>query len=368
MLHKINHQSIKICMEKIILSIFLILTLFPISSGFSAEVTDNPPTLSVVLTSDSPFVYKDDEGYTVVVSAVENTNNLTSVTDVRVRVNFYNDVSPEPLEIIEGETILEVIPPLGKSPYMIRTNSSNPDITQASVSLGGFHTSPSKSKELSVELSNIVLDDTLHFSGVLKNGAAPINNTNVYLAFYDNFDPPRIIGISTIPLGNVESNEIMNFSFNEQIQTRSVGFLLFSESNVFYSGIVDVKIPESVTATRLVTISNVSVLDYQGKALSEIKVGSTVKIQSESWIQFSADQKSDETPYTYYVQIKQSGKTPFVEFIGKYDGRYIGAGSQLQSLDWIPENDGLFFIETFVWDRNNVPIADQGPIVLVVVK
>jgi len=28
----------------------------------------------------------------------------------------------------------------------------------------------------------------------------------------------------------------------------------------------------------------------------------------------------------------------------------------------------LFFIETFVWDRNNVPIADQGPIVLVVVK
>ena len=355
-------------MEKIILSIFLILTLFPISSGFSAEVTDNPPTLSVVLTSDSPFVYKDDEGYTVVVGAVENTNNLTSVTDVRVRVNFYNDVSPEPLEIIEGETILEVIPPLGKSPYMIRTNSSNPDITQASVSLGGFHTSPSKSKELSVELSNIVLDDTLHFSGVLKNGAAPINNTNVYLAFYDNFDPPRIIGISTIPLGNVESNEIMNFSFNEQIQTRSVGFLLFSESNVFYSDSVDVKIPESEITTRLVTISNVSVLDSQGKALSEIKVGSTVKIQSESWIQFSADQKSDETPYTYYVQIKQSGKTPFVEFIGKYDGRYIGAGSQLQSLDWIPENDGLFFIETFVWDRNNVPIADQGPIVLVVVK
>jgi len=66
--------------------------------------------------------------------------------------------------------------------------------------------------------------------------------------------------------------------------------------------------------------------------------------------------------------VKQSGKSPFVEFIGKYDGRYIGAGSQSQSIDWIPENDGLFFIETFVWDRNNIPIADQGPILLVVVK
>jgi len=359
-------------MKKIILSLFLILILFPISSGFSQEYSDNKPTLSAVLTSDSPFVYKDNEGYTVVVGAVENTSTLTSITDVRVHVNFYDDVSDEPLEIIEGGTILEVIPPLGKSPYMIRTNSQNPDITQVSVSLDGFNSSPSKSKQLTVELSNIVLDDTLHFSGVLKNGAAPINNTNVYLAFYDNFDPPRIVGVSTIPIGAVNSNEIINFSFNEKIQSSyvgfPVGFILFSESDVFYSDIVDVKIPASEITTRLVTISNVSVLDSQGNPLSEINVGSPVKIQSKAWIQFSADQKSNETPYSYYVQVKQSGKTPFVEFIGKYDGRYIGAGSQSQSIDWIPENDGLFFIETFVWDRNNIPIANQGPIVLVVVK
>jgi len=50
-------------MKKIVLSVFLILILFPISSGFSQEYSDNPPTLSAVLTSDSPFVYKDDEGY-----------------------------------------------------------------------------------------------------------------------------------------------------------------------------------------------------------------------------------------------------------------------------------------------------------------
>jgi hypothetical protein len=355
-------------MKKILLSVFLILVLFPISSGFSQK-TDTLSTLSVVLTSNEAYVYKDDEGYTVVVGAVENRSNLTSITDIRVRVNFYDDYSSQPLEITEGQTILEVIPPLGKSPYMIRSNSSNPDITHVSVSLrDGFHTSPSKSNQLTVELSDIVLDNTLHFSGVLKNGAAPINNTNVYLAFYDVFNPPRIVGVYTISIGNVQSNETINFSFNEKIQTSAVGFILFSESNVFYSDPINIKIPESEASTRLVTISNVSVLDYQGKALSEIKVGSTVKIQSESWIQFSADQKSDETPYTYYVQIKQSGKTPFVEFIGKYDGRYIGAGRQLQSIDWIPENDGLFFIETFVWDRNNIPIADQGPIVLIVVK
>jgi hypothetical protein len=218
-----------------------------------------------------------------------------------------------------------------------------------------------------VEVSDILLDDALHFSGVLKNGAAPSNNTNVYLAFYDNFDPPRIIDVISIPIGSIESNETIGFNFNEKIQTRSVGFTLYAESNVFYSEPNNVNIPEFELTTKLVTLSNVSILDKEGKNLSEIKVGSTVIIQSDAWIQFSADQKTNETPYTYYVQIKQSG-TPFVEFIGKYDGRYIETGQQSQSVDWIPENSGLFFIETFVWDRNNIPIANPGPIVLILVK
>jgi hypothetical protein len=350
-------------MEKIILSIFLILILFPISSGYSAEVTDNKPTLSVVLTSDSPFVYRDNEGYTVVVGEVENTSKLSSVSRVSILVNFFDATNPQPLDVVESGTMLQVIPPLGKSPYMIRSNSPNLDITQVSVIVDGFNPSPSKSNDQSVKLNDITLDNTLDFSGVLKNGAAPISNATIYLAFYDNFIPPRIIGISTIPIGDVKSDELAPFSFNEEIPSRSVGFTLFSESNVFYSDPIDVKIPQ--LTTKLITISNVSVLDSQGKITSEIKVGSTVKIQSETWIQFSADQKSNETPYSYYVQIKQSGKTPFVEFIGKYDGSHIGADKQFPSIDWTPESSGLFFIETFVWDRNNIPIADQGPIVLV---
>jgi len=353
-------------MEKIILSIFLIFILFPISSGFSAEYTDNKPTLSVVLTSDSPFVYQDNEGYTVVIGEIENKNKLTSVANVRVHVNFYDNVNSEPVDIAEGGTLMQVITPLGKSPYMIKSNSKDLDISQASVSLVGFNPSPSKSNQLSVELSDVTLGHTLNFSGVLKNGAAPIHNATVYLAFYDNFIPPRIIGISTISIGDANSSEIVPFSFNEKISTRAVGFTLLSDSNVFYSNPVDVKIPE--LTTKLVTISNVSVLDSEGKSFSDIKVGSTVKIQSETWIQFSTDQKSDEMPFSYYVQIKQSGKTPFVEFLGKYDGSHIGADKQFPSVDWTPENSGLFFIETFVWDQNNIPIADQGPIVLVIVN
>lgn len=352
-------------MQKIFLCAFLILMLLPISSGFSQK-SDTPSTLSVALTSDSPFVYKDKEGYTIVVGNVENRSELTSVTNVQLIANFYDETGNEPLETVLGGTILEVIPELGTSPYVIQSESANPNITHVSIVLEGFSPSPSKSQQLVVESTDILLDENLRVSGILTNGGSPITDTFVYLAFYDAFIPPRLIGISSTQIGDVEANEKVDFYFNEEIDQRAISFQIFAQSNVFYSNFVDEKIPQQIT--KLVTISGVSLIDSQGNKLSEITVGSTVNIQSKVLIHFSIDQKSNETPYTYYAQVKQSGEKPYVEFIGKFDGRFIGTGSQSISIDWIPENSGLFFIETYVWDRNNIPIADKGPIVLIVVN
>ena len=165
----------------------------------------------------------------------------------------------------------------------------------------------------------------------------------------------------------MEPNSEVSFEINEETDPRSVGFLLFAESNIFNSSFVDVKIPTPQLMTKLVSISNVSMQDTKGNALSEIKVGSTVNIVSKTLVEFSGKQIPAETPYTYYVQIKESGERPYVEFVGKFDGRFIGNGVQSQSIDWIPEKKGLFFIETFVWDRNNVPLSEQGPFVLILV-
>lgn len=352
-------------MQKIFLCAFLILMLLPISSGFSQK-SDTPSTLSVALTSDSPFVYKDKEGYTIVVGNVENRSELTSVTNVQLIANFYDETGNEPLETVLGGTILEVIPELGTSPYVIQSESANPNITHVSIVLERFFPSPSKSQQLVVESTDILLDENLRVSGILTNGGSPITDTFVYLAFYDAFIPPRLIGISSTQIGDVEANEKVDFYFNEEIDQRAISFQIFAQSNVFYSNFVDEKIPQQIT--KLVTISGVSLIDSQGNKLSEITVGSTVNIQSKVLIHFSIDQKSNETPYTYYAQVKQSGEKPYVEFIGKFDGRFIGTGSQSISIDWIPENSGLFFIETYVWDRNNIPIADKGPIVLIVVN
>ncbi len=354
-------------MLKFVLGTFLVFLLMPFSQSFSQEYSDTAPTLSVSLANETPFVYQDSDGYTVVVGTVKNYNPQTSVTNVMIQVNFYDDFDPNPLEIVQGRTTLEVIHPNGESTFSIRSQTPNSAITEASVSLMGFDPSPSKQKGLTVYSSEVYLDKTLRFEGVLQNSGAPNSNTNVYLAFYDGFEPPRILEVSTVELGDVESDDKVLFNLNRQIDARAVGFLLFAESDVFSSNFVDIEIPKPQSLTKLVSISNVSVTDFSGEKLTEIPVGSIVNVKSETWIQFTADQSTNETPYTYYIQIKEAG-TSKVEYIGKDDGRFIGTGLQYPVIDWMPENSGLYFLETFVWDRNDIPIAEQGPFVLINVK
>jgi hypothetical protein len=353
---------------KLFLYSLLILLLIPMSQAYSQEYSDNASTLTVSLSSQTPFVYQNSEGYTVVVGMVENNNPLSSVTSVQIQINFFDDYDSSPLEVVHGSTTLEMIAPNEKSPYSIRSETPNLGITQVSVSLLGFDSSEEKQKGLTVYSTDVFLDDLFRFSGVLQTSGAPNSDTRVYLAFYDGFEPPRILRVATIELGDVEPNTEVVIDFNEKIDSRSVGFLLFAESDVFGSDFIDIEIPPSQVPTKLVTISDVFIEDSTGNTLSELEVGSQVNIKSKTLIQFAADQPSNETAYTYYVQVKESGKVPYVEYIGKFDGRFIGNGQETQTLDWIPEKTGLYFIETFVWDRNNVPIAEQGPFVLIVVN
>jgi len=366
-------------MKKSIFSIILILILIPISQAYSQEYTDTNPTLSISTNSNSNFVYQDSEGYTVVIGLIENNDPLSFVTNVVVQANFYDDFNPNPLEVKEGSTILKVIPPNTKSPYIIRSDNSNSDITEVSTKFLTFNTSELMNNSLNISINDVSLEPiitasdsvySLSFLGILQNGDAPTSNAIVHFAFYDIFN--RIIQISTIEIGDVDAKELISLKLNEEINPSSVGFLLFSESDKFYSDVIDVKIPPPQIRTNLVTISDVTVKDNLGKKLSEIKIGNTVQIESETLIQFFTDNIVNETPYTYYAQIKEispdPNMPPTVHFIGKFDGRFIENGLEFQSIDWIPEKQGLFFIETFVWDRNNSPLGAQGPFVLILVN
>ena len=372
MLCEINRLVSSNGMTRYILYAFLILLLVPVSLAFSQEYSDNAPTLSVSLGNEPPFVYQDSDGYTVVVGIIENNDSMASVGNVQVIVNFFDDTGNSPLEVVSGYSTLEVIPPNGKSTYSIRSESANPKITDASIALVGFNSSIDKQKGLSVYSTDIFLDTALSFSGVLENGGAPSSSTNVYIAFYDGFEPPRILNVDTIDIGIVYPNTNVPFVYDEEINPRAVGFLLFAESNVFGSDFVDIQLPASQIPDKIVTITGVSIEDVAGNKLSELDAGEIYYVKSRTVIEFGSDMRSDETPYTYYVQIKKSperrGDPPTVEYIGKFDGRFIGSGVETQTIDWIPLQPGFFFVETFVWDRDNVPIAEQGPYTLMVVR
>jgi len=357
-------------MQKSIFGIILFVLLLPISPIFSQEYTDTNPTLSISLNSEINFIYHDSDGYTIVVGLIENNDPLAFLTNVIIQATFFDSFNSNALDVSEGKTVLKVIPPNSKSPFIIRSENPNPNISEVQLSILNFDTSKSMQNKLFVSVNDIFLDPmfdfydstyTLSFSGELQNGSALIQETAVHLAFYDVFD--RIIQVSTIEIGDVDINKKIPLELTEKINSSAVGFLLFSESDTFYSTTVNVKLPPPQIITKLATISDVIVTNTLGKTLSEIKVGSTVKIESKTLLQFD----TNEIPYTYYVQIKEIPSnldTPStIEYIGNFDDQFIGNGIKLQSLDWIPEKKGLFFIETFLWDGNNVPIAAKGPLV-----
>ncbi len=364
MLSEINPLSLRKHVIWVTCSL-LVLMLVPFTLGFAQEYYDNDPKLTVSLISE-PFVYQDSEGYTVVVGMVEN-NNSAPVSNIQIQVQFFEDNNPNPLEILSGNTTLQVIPANSKSTYSISSYTQNSNIESASVKILGFASSAEKQQGLTVR-ADVSLDNTFSLSGVLENSGAPSSDVNVYLALHDGFDPPRTLRVFTIELGNIAPYINVPFPFENVIDSRSVGVYLFAESDVFSSNFADIEIPPPQILTKLVTISNVSVEDSDGNKLPKLSVGSTVYIKSRTLIQFAANQDSNETAYSYYVQIKESGESPRVEYLEKFDGRFHGTGQETQIVDWIPENPGLFIIETFVWDRNNVPIANQGPFALILVE
>ena len=91
-------------MQKIIPIILLAVLLVPASQAYG-QAADNAPTLTVSLQSETPFVYQDSEGFTVVVGVVENNNELTPVTNVQVQVKFYDDLNPQPIETVTDNDI-----------------------------------------------------------------------------------------------------------------------------------------------------------------------------------------------------------------------------------------------------------------------
>ena len=262
-------------MKKLIFGIIFILILFPASQSFSQEYSDTNPTLTVSTNSNTNYVYQDSEGYTVVIGVVENNDPLSFVTNVKVQAYFYDEFNSDPLEIKEGSTILDVLPPSSSSPFVIRSENPDSDIVDVYTKFLTFETSKTQDESLKISITDISIEPITNsndfsyafsFSGILRNGDSQTSETSVYLAFYDVFD--RIIQISTIDIGDMNINELVPIKLNEEISSSSVGFILFSESDKFYADFIDVKIPAPQLRTNLDTTCGSSEVSIGGNCTS----------------------------------------------------------------------------------------------------
>ena len=262
-------------MKKFFFSTIFILILFPISQSYSQEFTDTNPTLTVSLNSDNSFVYEDSDGHTVVVGLIENNDPLSFITNVVIQAKFFDDFSSNPLEIKEGSAVLKVVPPNSAAPFIIRSENPNPNITDVSTKILTFETSKFMENSLNISVNNVSIAKIfdlsesvydLSFSGMLRNGNASSSDTAIHFAFYDVFN--RIIQISTIEIGDIGINELVSFKLNEGITASSVGFLLFSESDQFYSDFKDVEIPQPQIHTNLATTCDSSEVNIGGNCTS----------------------------------------------------------------------------------------------------
>ncbi len=280
---------------------FLLIGIIGLSAQdvFSAEYTDTIPTISVYLKNTSPYFYQDDEGYTVVTGLIENQNQYSSVTNVRIHVSYFDEISLIPLKSSLGNTLMEVIPPERNAPFSIRSQTPIPGITHVSVVILGFDAAPDKVNDLTIFSENISNNSTFRFSGSLQNGAAPISNATVYLAYYDSFEPPRILNVSTIQIGDMKVGATSLLEFEEKIDSRATGVLLFADSDIFYSEVVDVKIPsqtnkQKITPTPFKLPSPSYQIKHQNSQLWD------VTCQEDFFLAFKNDlsKSSCVTPYT----------------------------------------------------------------------
>lgn len=355
-------------MKRAFIGVFLALLLFPISTSFS-QLSDTKPTLGIVLTSFTPYHYKDENGYTIIIGQVENTKNFP-ITGVKIWAGFYDDNNLQPLESIVGRTLLEVIPPNSKSAYVIKSPTPNSAITNVSVDLLGFNSAAAKFQGLKVTSGDLRISDRIIFSGSITNTEGiDSGNTRVHLVLYDAFEPPRLLRASTIEFQNpIPAESTVEFEFDEPLASQAVGFFVFAESANLQSNTLDIEITPPEQITKLISINDISMKDNQGNALSDARVNEPINIQSNIWIQIASEQESYDQPYVYYAQVKQSGEKAFVEYLGTFEGKFEGPGSQNPTVQWTPEKKGLYFVETFVWDPNAIPLASKGPIILVLVN
>lgn len=337
-------------MKAVILSGLMIVLLFTTNLVWAENL---PPTSSIQVEILSQYSYKAADGTTVVLGEVANNMN-SPVNAVNIGVTFM-DYNSNSIEYKTGTTLLQVVPPGGKVPFLISSTNPDPAIAQIQVKLAGFRSSADRPQSLSVSSGSLQVSDKLILSGTItNNGELKSTNTRLYLISYDAFT--RVVGIGVSSPIDVDSKQDSSFSITSDFSPRAQSYMIIAESDNYQSKLIPIS---GVKISLPIMVSNTTVTDPNGVPYSTIPVNTPVKISSNARNLLNSTQ-----PFIYYVQVKQfSGQS---EFIGKFEGIFLGAEDKGVSVDWTPNTPGSYFIETYVWNYDDVPLSSAEPSISVV--
>lgn len=350
-------------MKLAIFSVLLIITLFSTDAAWIAdgdmqqpcqptaapggENLPQPSSIQVFICSS--YSYKAPDGTTVVLGEVQN-NMDTPITAVKVGITF-EDANHNVLEYKTGTTLLQVIAPKSLAPFSISSTKPNPSITQVSVNLAGFAPASSRDQVLTISPGSLQVSDNMMLQGTIKNeGTSTSTNTRIYLLSYDAFQRVVSVGTATIPI--IGAGSTANFTIASAPSSRAKTFQVIAESDSYQSLPTDVS---NIVASLPVIIGNTNVTNPSGSSYSSIPVYAPVKISSDMTYLLNNPQS-----YVYYVQIKKFGGE--VAFIGNSTGVFLGGTDQThtESVSWTPDTAGSYYVETYVWDSNGVPLSSAG--------
>ena len=341
------------CMRTLILSGILITMLFTTNLVWAASELLPPSTSLGVEALQTEYSHQLPDGTTIVYGEVQN--NLSSpVNAVSIGIIF-EDNSNNQVDYKVGTTLVSVIPSGGKVPFVITSTKADPSITQFQVKVTGFKSSASKDQVLDITPGPLQVSEKLMLSGTItNNGALKSSNTKLYLISYDAFQ--RVVAVGTSSPVDVGANQGLQFSITSDSSPRAQSYMLIAESDNYESKPVSVT---AVTATLPIVVSNTTVTDTSGKPYDTVPVNATVNISSNTKYLLNSTQ-----PYIYYVQVKQfDGRTAF---IGKYEGVFLGLDNRNVAVTWTPSSAGQYFVETYVWNYDNVPLASSSTSINVV--
>ena len=304
------------------------------------------PSSNLTVVVCSTYSYKASDGTTVVLGEVQNNNDFP-LTNVKIGVQFL-DQNDNIAEYKTGTTLLQVVPPQGKAPFSISSTKPDPSITRISTDIAGFNSAASRDQLLQISPGVLQVSDKLVISGTItNNGTTTATNTRIYLLTFDPF--LRVVAIANTTTTDIGKGVTVNFSINGIPSPRAKSYSIVAESDNYQSKPTDIT---NVLVSLPVMISNTVVTDLNGTRYSTIPVGAPVKISSN--LEYLA---SNSQSYIYYVQVKQFGGQ--VVFIGNSQGVFLGPTDQ-PSVIWNPDTSGSYYVETYVWDSDKVPLSSAG--------